>query len=115
MVIQSKSEIRYRAVGVPSVVAKVRVGMWRPLTTPKWLSVQVQQGRIDAERLSEELGSERRDLRAWEERLKGRKEELDREKATAEGKDRFALAVSLCSALRIVMPAQQGRGHRDQW
>lgn len=55
------------------------------IDSPCCLLVQVQQARIDSEKLSEELGSERRDLRSWEERLKGRKEELEREKATAEG------------------------------
>lgn len=53
--------------------------------SPYFLLVQVQQARIDSEKLSEELGSERRDLRSWEERLKGKKEELEREKTTAEG------------------------------
>lgn len=47
--------------------------------------VQVQQSRLDTERLSEELESQRKDLRAWEERLKGRKAELEREKAAVEG------------------------------
>lgn len=50
---------------------------------------QVQQSRLESERLSEELDAERKDLRAWEERLKGRKEDLGREKAAVEGETPF--------------------------
>lgn len=46
---------------------------------------QVEQSRLDAEKLSEELDGERRDLRAWEEGLKERKAQLQREKAAVEG------------------------------
>lgn len=46
---------------------------------------QVEQSRLDAERLSEELGGERKDLRAWEERLRERKAQLERERAAVEG------------------------------
>lgn len=48
----------------------------------------MQQGRLDSERLSEELGTERKELRAWEERLKGRKEELERERSALEGQEK---------------------------
>lgn len=46
---------------------------------------QVQQARSDSERLLDELENERRGLSTWEERLKGRKEALDREKAAVQG------------------------------
>ncbi len=45
----------------------------------------MQQGRLDSERLSEELATERRELRAWQDRLKGKKEELERERSALEG------------------------------
>lgn len=46
---------------------------------------QVQQARLDSERLLDELENERRGLSTWEERLKGRKDKLDSEKAAVEG------------------------------
>ena len=46
---------------------------------------QVHEGRLDAERLSGHLDSERQDLRAWEERLKERKAELEQAQAAVEG------------------------------
>ena len=46
---------------------------------------QVQQARSDSERLLDELENERRGLSTWEERLKGRKDKLDSEKAAVEG------------------------------
>lgn len=48
----------------------------------------MQQGRSDAERVKGEIDGKRRDLREWEESLKGRKGELEREKEALEGEPR---------------------------
>lgn len=55
----------------------------------------------------EELDSERRDLRAWEERLKGTKAELEREKAVFEGEP---ICRGYLNQQRVERDRSSGRG-----
>ena len=64
---------------------------------------QVEQSRLDAERLSEELGGEQKDLRAWEERLRESKAQLDRERAAVEGEAKRLVEgrIRLCACVAM--------------
>lgn len=71
----------------------------------------MQQNRSEAERVKRELDGERRDLRDWEESLKGRKGELEREKEALEGESRYCC--TLCAG-RVHCASSVQRGVRAE-
>lgn len=65
---------------------------------PPWSAIgvtkQVRQGQVESERLTEELEGERRDLRAFEDRVREKKAEVEREQATLEGRSELSSTVN---------------------